>query len=178
MEPGTRPLVVDPFAGSGSIPLEALRVGADAFASDLNPVAVLLNMVVLEYIPKYGQWIVHTSIPDQPGEQSGNDGSHTDLWKQPAGGGGKAEKLCRFPARIHDLCWAGARSPRLIRTSSHFRTKRYMFRSSLTAINQSRCARKQLMNSPSRRTSVRGLQVSSRFSGMRQAGDERSQSRE
>jgi adenine-specific DNA methylase len=54
-EPGTRPLVVDPFAGGGSIPLEALRVGADTFASDLNPVAVLLNKVVLEYIPKYGQ---------------------------------------------------------------------------------------------------------------------------
>jgi adenine-specific DNA methylase len=54
-EPGTRPLVVDPFAGGGAIPLEALRVGADAFASDLNPVAVLLNKVVLEYIPRYGQ---------------------------------------------------------------------------------------------------------------------------
>ncbi|MCL5950401.1 MAG: DUF1156 domain-containing protein [Chloroflexi bacterium] len=49
------PLVVDPFAGGGAIPLEALRVGADAFASDLNPVAVLLNKVVLEHIPKYGQ---------------------------------------------------------------------------------------------------------------------------
>ncbi|MBK9745779.1 MAG: DNA-processing protein DprA [Chloroflexi bacterium] len=54
-EPGSRPLVVDPFAGGGAIPLEALRVGADAFASDLNPVAVLLNKVVLEYIPRYGQ---------------------------------------------------------------------------------------------------------------------------
>jgi putative DNA methylase len=53
--PGTRPLVVDPFAGGGSIPLEALRVGADAFASDLNPVPVLLNKIILEYIPKYGQ---------------------------------------------------------------------------------------------------------------------------
>jgi putative DNA methylase len=53
--PGTRPLVVDPFAGGGAIPLEALRVGADAFASDLNPVPVLLNKVVLEHIPKYGQ---------------------------------------------------------------------------------------------------------------------------
>lgn len=53
-EAGTRPLVVDPFAGGGSIPLEALRVGADAFASDLNPVSVLLNRVVLEYIPRYG----------------------------------------------------------------------------------------------------------------------------
>ena len=53
--PGTRPLVVDPFAGGGSIPLEALRVGADTFASDLNPVAVLLNKVILEYIPRYRQ---------------------------------------------------------------------------------------------------------------------------
>lgn len=53
--PGTRPLAVDPFAGGGSIPLEALRAGADAFAGDLNPVAVLLNKVVLEYGPKYGR---------------------------------------------------------------------------------------------------------------------------
>ncbi len=53
--PGSRPLVVDPFCGGGSIPLEALRVGADAFASDLNPIPVLLNKVLLEYIPKYGQ---------------------------------------------------------------------------------------------------------------------------
>ncbi len=54
-EKGTRPLVLDPFAGGGSIPLEALRVGAEAFASDLNPVPVLLNKVVLEYIPKHGK---------------------------------------------------------------------------------------------------------------------------
>jgi putative DNA methylase len=53
--PGTRPLVVDPFAGGGSIPLEALRMGAAAFASDLNPVAVLINKVVLEFIPIYSQ---------------------------------------------------------------------------------------------------------------------------
>ncbi|MDO9258163.1 MAG: DUF1156 domain-containing protein [Bacteroidales bacterium] len=52
---GTNPMVVDPFAGGGSIPLEALRVGADVFASDLNPIPVLLNKVQLEYIPKYGQ---------------------------------------------------------------------------------------------------------------------------
>lgn len=53
--PGTRPLVLDPFAGGGSIPLEALRVGADAFATDLNPVPVLLNKFVIEDIPKYGE---------------------------------------------------------------------------------------------------------------------------
>src|SRR6266849_9381724 len=52
---GSSPLVVDPFAGGGSIPLEALRIGAEVFAGDLNPVAVLLNKAALEYIPKYGQ---------------------------------------------------------------------------------------------------------------------------
>jgi adenine-specific DNA methylase len=48
------PLVVDPFAGGGSIPLEALRIGCDAFASDLNPVACLINKVLLIDIPRNG----------------------------------------------------------------------------------------------------------------------------
>ncbi len=52
---GTRPLVADPFAGGGAIPLEALRVGADSFASDLNPVPILLNTVLLDYIPRFGR---------------------------------------------------------------------------------------------------------------------------
>ena len=49
-----KPLVVDPFAGGGSIPLEALRVGCEAFASDLNPVACLILKVMLEDIPRHG----------------------------------------------------------------------------------------------------------------------------
>jgi putative DNA methylase len=48
------PLVVDPFAGGGSIPLEALRLGCDAFASDLNPVACLILKTMLEDIPRHG----------------------------------------------------------------------------------------------------------------------------
>ena len=48
------PLVVDPFAGGGSIPLEALRVGCETFASDLNPVACLILKVMLEDIPRHG----------------------------------------------------------------------------------------------------------------------------
>lgn len=48
------PTVADPFSGGGAIPLEALRIGADAFATDLNPVAVLLERIVLEYVPKHG----------------------------------------------------------------------------------------------------------------------------
>ena len=43
-----------PFAGGGSIPLEALRLGCDAFASDLNPVACLILKVMLEDIPRHG----------------------------------------------------------------------------------------------------------------------------
>ena len=48
------PLVVDPFAGGGSIPLEALRLGCETFASDLNPVACLILKVMLEDIPRHG----------------------------------------------------------------------------------------------------------------------------
>jgi len=52
--PEETPLVVDPFAGGGSIPLEALRLGCEAFASDLNPVACLILKVMLEDIPRFG----------------------------------------------------------------------------------------------------------------------------
>lgn len=50
----TVPVVVDPFAGGGSIPLEALRTGCDAFASDLNPIACLILKVMLEEVPRQG----------------------------------------------------------------------------------------------------------------------------
>ncbi len=48
-----RPFVVDPFAGAGSIPLEALRVGCEVLASDLNPVACLILKTILEDVPRY-----------------------------------------------------------------------------------------------------------------------------
>ena len=47
--PEEPPLVVDPFAGGGSIPLEALRLGCDAYASDLNPVSFLILKAILDY---------------------------------------------------------------------------------------------------------------------------------
>ena len=52
--PEETPLIVDPFAGGGSIPLEALRLGCQAFASDLNPVACLILKTILEDIPRFG----------------------------------------------------------------------------------------------------------------------------
>ena len=53
---GGKPLrVLDPFAGGGSIPLECLRLGMETYASDYNPVAVLILKCTLEYPQKYGK---------------------------------------------------------------------------------------------------------------------------
>jgi putative DNA methylase len=50
---GNPPPILDPFAGGGSIPLEAQRLGLEARASDLNPVAVLINKALVEIPPKW-----------------------------------------------------------------------------------------------------------------------------
>jgi putative DNA methylase len=50
---GDPPPIVDPFAGGGSIPLEAQRLGLEAHASDLNPVAVLINKALIEIPPRW-----------------------------------------------------------------------------------------------------------------------------
>jgi putative DNA methylase len=47
------PPVLDPFAGGGSIPLEAQRLGLRAYASDLNPIPVLINKALIEIPPKF-----------------------------------------------------------------------------------------------------------------------------
>ena len=50
---GNPPALLDPFAGGGSIPLEAQRLGLEAHASDLNPVAVMINKAMIEIPPKF-----------------------------------------------------------------------------------------------------------------------------
>ena len=50
---GKPPAILDPFAGGGTIPLEAQRLGLEAHASDLNPVAVLINKALIEIPPKF-----------------------------------------------------------------------------------------------------------------------------
>lgn len=50
---GKPPPVYDPFCGSGSIPLEAQRLGLESHASDLNPVAVIINKAMIEIPPKF-----------------------------------------------------------------------------------------------------------------------------
>lgn len=50
---GDPPTILDPFAGGGTIPLEAQRLGLKSHASDLNPVAVLINKALIEIPPKF-----------------------------------------------------------------------------------------------------------------------------
>ena len=50
---GNPPPLLDPFAGGGSIPLEAQRLGLEAHASDLNPVAVMINKALIEIPPMF-----------------------------------------------------------------------------------------------------------------------------
>jgi putative DNA methylase len=67
---GKLPTLFDPFAGGGSIPLEANRMGFEAHAGDLNPVAVLLNKCNLENAPK---WV--GCPPVNPDDRKGIGGS-------------------------------------------------------------------------------------------------------
>ena len=51
--PDGPPPILDPFAGGGAIPLEAQRLGLEALAGDLNPVAVLINKAMIEIPPRF-----------------------------------------------------------------------------------------------------------------------------
>lgn len=66
---GDEPLTfLDPFAGGGAIPLEAQRLGLEAHAHDLNPVAVMINKAMIEIPPRFaGQSPVHPGAPTQLG---------------------------------------------------------------------------------------------------------------
>ena len=52
-DPASPPAFHDPFAGGGALPLEAQRLGLEAHASDLNPVAVLINKAMIEIPPRF-----------------------------------------------------------------------------------------------------------------------------
>ena len=83
-----------------SIPLEALRVGADTFASDLNPVPVLLNEMILEYVPKYGSTMTGQSWrrPSRPARNR-----KPTLLARQIGGGGNAQHRDEMYVRRMDL---------------------------------------------------------------------------
>lgn len=73
---GNPPPILDPFAGGGTIPLEAQRLGLEARASDLNPVAVLINKALIDLPPRFR---------DRPPSYPGLADSQIRSWKGAAG---------------------------------------------------------------------------------------------
>ncbi len=78
-DPNRLPAFHDPFAGGGALPLEAQRLGLEAHASDLNPVAVLINKAMIEIPPKFA------GKPPVNREAQGGSGSTGAGWKGAAG---------------------------------------------------------------------------------------------
>jgi putative DNA methylase len=89
---GNPPPVLDPFCGGGSIPLEAQRLGLTAYASDLNPVAVLITKALIEIPPKFANM-----PPVHPDARRGVGA--TGAWK---GAAGLAEDVRRYGAWMRD----------------------------------------------------------------------------
>lgn len=89
---GEPPAVLDPFAGGGSIPLEAQRLGLEARASDLNPVAVLINKALIEIPPCFAG-----RAPVFPGADEGSR-----AWP---GAHGLAEDVRRYGQWMREEAW-------------------------------------------------------------------------
>ena len=86
------PAFHDPFAGGGALPLEAQRLGLEAYASDLNPVAVLINKAMIEIPPKFAG-----KPPVNPESRKNDHG--LNVWK---GAQGLAEDVCYYGKWMRD----------------------------------------------------------------------------
>lgn len=95
-DPERLPGVHDPFAGGGAIPLEAHRLGLDTVASDLNPVAVLLNRAMIEFPARFPG-----KPPVGPVPRGGSLGRTTG-WR---GAQGLAEDVRRYGAWMREEAW-------------------------------------------------------------------------
>ncbi|MEI6801274.1 MAG: DUF1156 domain-containing protein, partial [Pseudomonadota bacterium] len=94
--PDILPAMHDPFAGGGAIPLEAQRLGLEAHASDLNPVAVLINKAMIEIPPKFAG---HSPVGPLPAEEKTRA---LDLPKGWPGAAGLAEDVRRYGAWMRE----------------------------------------------------------------------------
>lgn len=92
---GKPPPVLDPFCGGGSIPLEAQRLGLDAYASDLNPIAVLITKALIEIPPKF------VGIPPVNPDSKKGTGS-TAAWR---GASGLAADVHYYGKWMRDEAW-------------------------------------------------------------------------
>jgi putative DNA methylase len=97
--PDKLPAFHDPFAGGGSLPLEAQRLGLESYASDLNPVAVLINKAMIEIPPKFaGRPPIHPPSPSM-GEGRGEGEMFKREWK---GAQGLAEDVRYYGQWMRD----------------------------------------------------------------------------
>jgi len=87
-DPEKLPAFHDPFAGGGAIPLEAQRLGLESYASDLNPVAVMINKAMIEIPPRFAGQQPVGPIPEGEKQQK----MHED-W---SGAKGLAEDVRRY----------------------------------------------------------------------------------
>ncbi|MGC8732104.1 MAG: DUF1156 domain-containing protein, partial [Halothiobacillaceae bacterium] len=92
--PDTLPAFHDPFAGGGALPLEAQRLGLESFASDLNPVAVLINKAMIEIPPRFAGRAPVGPLP--PGEKQ------RPLHEDWSGARGLAEDVRRYGQWMRD----------------------------------------------------------------------------
>src|SRR5258706_14116669 len=80
---GNPPPVYDPFCGGGSIPLEAQRLGLRAYASDLNPVPVLITKALIEIPPKFaGRPPVNPDWQKKTKEEKAQTAWHGELGRE------------------------------------------------------------------------------------------------
>jgi len=92
--PDKLPAFHDPFAGGGAIPLEAQRLGLESYASDLNPVAVMINKAMIEIPPKFAGQEPIGPIPEA--DKLDKKRSTKDAFEDWSGAKGLAEDVRRY----------------------------------------------------------------------------------
>jgi putative DNA methylase len=96
--PDKLPALHDPFAGGGAIPLEAQRLGLEAYASDLNPVAVLINKAMIEIPPKFAGMPPVSLLQSRQGAKK----KELDLEREWPGATGLAEDVRYYGAWMRE----------------------------------------------------------------------------
>ena len=96
--PDKLPALHDPFAGGGAIPLEAQRLGLEAYASDLNPVAVLINKAMIEIPPKFAGRPPVSLLQSRQGAKK----KELDLEREWSGATGLAEDVRYYGAWMRE----------------------------------------------------------------------------
>jgi putative DNA methylase len=102
-DPEKLPAFHDPFAGGGALPLEAQRLGLEAYASDLNPVAVLINKAMIEIPPKFtGLPPVNPGVRGQGSGARGQGEPMQGMGRQWRGAQGLAEDVRYYGQWMRD----------------------------------------------------------------------------